>query len=312
MKKIHQDYYKVAIIGAGKVGITAAYALLLEGIVHEIVLYGRDRSKLVGEQLDLEHAAALARGTKVTITDNFEDLKETDVFVFTAGAAQLPGETRLELAEKNLKIVDQLVPQLFKVAPEALLLMVTNPVDVLTYRASELLPHKRSQIFGSGTLLDTARFRFHLSELLKVNPESIHAYILGEHGDHSFPVLSNAMVGGQKLMSFPKFYPEDAQMVYQKARDCAYMIIESKGATYYGIGASITSIIKNIVRDSKKILPLSVRVDGYYDQREVAFSVPVVLGAKGVEQIIEIELDDQEQLKLIDGVKVIKQAQGIN
>ena len=301
------DYFKVTVVGAGKVGMTAAYALLLAGFCQEIVLFGRDKNKLVGEKLDMEHAMALSHQAKITISDDYAELAGTDVFVFCAGAAQNPGDTRLDLAAKNLAIVEQMVPQLMAAAPDALLLMVANPVDLMTYKATQLVQARPGQIFGSGTLLDTARFRFHLSEFLPVNPRSIHAYVLGEHGDHSFPVLSSATIGGQKLVDFPDFSREQAQTAYQKARDAAYAIIESKGATYYGIGASITKIVRTIWNHGQTVLPLSVPLTDYYGQDGMAASVPCVLGRTGVQRVITVQLDEAEQGELAAGLVALKE-----
>ncbi|MDR2033121.1 MAG: L-lactate dehydrogenase [Helicobacteraceae bacterium] len=303
MKK-NNDYIKIAIIGAGKVGMTAAYALLLAGGAHEIALYARDRRKLLGEKLDLEHAMALSHKTTISVSDDPSELRNVDIFVFCAGAAQAPGETRLDLAAKNIKIADDLIPKLMKASPEAILLMIANPVDLLTLRAREITDAKR--IFGSGTLLDTARFRFHLSEFLRVHPRSIHAYVLGEHGDHSFPVISSANIGGQPLTSFPEFSRDKALEAYHKARGAAYAIIESKGATYYGIGASITKIVRSIVTNGQSVLSLSVPIDDYYGQSDMAISVPCILGREGVERIIKVSLDSDEQEQLASGVAALK------
>lgn len=306
--KMQTDYFRVTIVGAGKVGSTAAYALLLAGFCQEITLFGRHKEKLIGEKLDLEHAMALSKKTKVTITDNPADLAGTDVFVFCAGAAQEPGETRLQLAAKNLGIVDKMVPDLMAAAPEAILLMVANPCDLMTYRATQVMPQARpGQIFGSGTLLDTARFRFHLSEFLPVNSRSIHAYVLGEHGDHSFPVISSATIGGQKMVDFPDFSREKAQEAYQKARDAAYAIIDSKGATYYGIGASITKIVKTIWSDGRTILPLSVTHDFSDGQMPMNASVPCVLGRDGVSQQINVDMDEKERAQFQESLTALRE-----
>ncbi|MDR1911786.1 MAG: L-lactate dehydrogenase [Helicobacteraceae bacterium] len=306
MKK-NDEYFKVAIIGAGKVGMTAAYALLLAGGCHEIALYGRDKGKMLGEKLDLEHAMALSHKTKISISDNLAELSGVDVFIFCAGAAQERGETRLQLAEKNIKIVDSLVPKLLEASPDALLLMVTNPVDLLTLRAGEIGGVDSKRVFGSGTLLDTARFRFHLSEFLPVHPRSIHAYVLGEHGDHSFPVISSANIGGQPLISFPEFSRKKALEAYRKARDAAYSIIESKGATYYGIGASITKIIRSVITNGQSVLSLSATIDEYYSQSGMAISVPCILGRNGIERVIKVSLDNEEQAQLAAGVATLKE-----
>ncbi|MDR2638272.1 MAG: L-lactate dehydrogenase [Helicobacteraceae bacterium] len=305
MKK-NNDRFKIAIIGAGKVGMTAAYALLLGGGFHEIALYGRDKRKLLGEKLDLEHAMALSHKSAISVSDNPAELSGVDIFVFCAGAAQAAGETRLQLAEKNIKIVNDLVPKLLEASPDAILLMVTNPVDLLTLRAKEISPAAR--VFGSGTLLDTARFRFHLSEFLRVHPRSIHAYVLGEHGDHSFPVISSANIGGQPLTSFPEFSREKALEAYRKARDAAYAIIESKGATYYGIGASVAKIARSIITNGQSVLSLSTIIDDYYGQSGMAVSVPCILGRNGIERVIKVALNQDEQDQLADGVKALKEA----
>ncbi len=298
MPKTRKDYYKVAIVGAGKVGMTSAYALLLSGVAHEIILFGRDVSKLLGEKLDLEHAMALTNKTKITASDDFNDLAESDVVVFSAGAAQEPGETRLQLAEKNLAILEKMLPPIMAAAPQAVVLIVTNPVDILTYRAQEIIGTPVGQIFGSGTTLDTARFRFHLSEFLNVNPRSIHTYVLGEHGDSSFPLISSASIGGQSLSSFPGFSLEKTQTAYQRAREAAYEIINSKGATFYGIGAAVTTIVKAVIRQAQTVLPVSLPVSDYYGVNNVALSLPAIIGRGGVQQVIHPSLDEKEQAQL--------------
>ncbi|MDO5561309.1 MAG: L-lactate dehydrogenase [bacterium] len=298
MARRNCDYNKVAIVGAGKVGMTAAYALLLDGIANEIVLFGRDASKLTGERLDLEHAMALTYKTKIVATDDYEDLRDTDVVVFSAGAAQLPGESRLDLVGKNVKIMETMLPPIMAVAPRAIVLMVANPVDILTYRAIKMCGVPEGQIFGSGTTLDTARFRFHLSEFLPVNPRSIHTYVLGEHGDSSFPLISSASVGGQSLSSFPGFSKEKAQDAYQKARDAAAEIINSKGATYYGIGAAVTTIVRAILRGAQTVLPVSVLVHDYYGVDDICLSLPAIIDRSGASEVIKPSLDETEQEQL--------------
>ncbi len=302
------DYFRVTVVGAGKVGATAAYALVLAGFCQEITLFGRHKEKLIGEKLDLEHAMTLSKKTKITISDDYNDLAGTDVFVFCSGAAQEPGESRLQLAAKNLSIVDSMVPQLMAAAPEAILLMVANPCDLMTYRATQVYPAARpGQIFGSGTLLDTARFRFHLSEFLPVNPRSIHAYVLGEHGDHSFPVVSSSSIGGQKLVDFPGFSREKALEAYQKARDAAYAIIDSKGATYYGIGASITKIVRTIWSDARSVLPVSVTIDAHDGQTPMNASLPCVVGRAGVIQQVDIDMDETERGQMTASLAALRE-----
>jgi L-lactate dehydrogenase len=300
------DNNKVSIIGCGKVGMTAAYALFLDGLVNELVLHGRCVDSLIGEQLDLEHGLAFSHRTKIKATQNDEDLKESDIVVITAGAAQKPGETRLDLAEKNIAIMENIIPRVVKQAPHAIILIVANPVDVLTYKAYQKANLPKGQIFGSGTLLDTSRFRFHLSEFLKVNPKSIHSYILGEHGDTSFPFLSNATIGGQPLGSYPGFSEAKAMKAYQNTKNAAYKIIESKGATFYAIGTAIKDIVTSILTDSKSVKPLSVPLHGQYGHHGVALSVPCVIGRGGIEEILEPKLSWEEKKKLDHSVKTLK------
>ncbi|HEX7017722.1 MAG TPA: L-lactate dehydrogenase [Patescibacteria group bacterium] len=297
---------KVSFIGCGKVGMTAAYALFLDGSANEIVLLGRCKDDIVGEELDLEHALSFVDTATVKSTERYEDIAESDVVVITAGAAQKPGETRLDLAQKNTAIIEDIIPKVVAHAPDAIIVIVSNPVDILTYKAYQLSGLPKGRIFGSGTVLDSARFRFHLSEFLKVSPQSIHAYILGEHGDSSFPVISSASVGGQPLQTFEGFSEDKAMMAYEKARTAAAKIIESKGATYYAIGVVILKIIKTILRDSKSVLPVSVPLHGYYGHYGVALSVPSIVGRQGVERSLEIKMNWEEKSKLEHSVNQLK------
>ena len=297
---------KVAMVGCGKVGMTAAYTILLKGIADELVLFGRDRSELVGEQLDLEHGLSFLNSTSVSVTDEYSDLAHSDVVVISAGAAQQPGETRLDLARKNLVIIDQMIPQIVEHAPQAVIVMVTNPVDILTYRAYQLANLPKGRVFGTGTTLDTARFRFHLAEYLKVNPRSIHAYILGEHGDTSFPVLSSANVGGQMLFDFPNFTEEKALKAFDKARNAAYRIIQAKGATYYAIGLVVSQIVSTILQDSRTVLPVSIPLHNYYGHSGIALSVPCVVGKNGVEEVLKVDLSRHEESQLAHAAETLK------
>lgn len=297
---------KVAIVGCGKVGLSAAFTIFLKGTAGELVLYSRNKEKLLGEQLDIQHSLSFLSTMTITIADSFTDLKGCDIIIFTAGSAQEPGETRLDLTQKNTKILEQMIPEIVKYAPSAIIIMVTNPVDIMTYKAFRLAGVPFGKIFGSGTTLDTARFRFHLSEYLHVNPRSIHAYILGEHGDSSFPTLSAANIGGQHLSTFPGFSNEMALDAFQKARDAAYKIIETKGATYYAIGVVISELVEAILHDARKVYPLSIPLEGRYGHTNVAMSVPCVLGKRGVEQVLEIPLSIEEKEQLDKSAETLK------
>ncbi|MCD8526754.1 L-lactate dehydrogenase [Candidatus Woesebacteria bacterium] len=290
----HRSIFKVAIVGCGRVGMTAAYSIITSGLATDLVLVGRDKAKLEGEKLDLEHALPFLPDVNIVATDDYADLQGTDVVIFAAGAAQEPGETRLDLAKKNLALVDALVPKILEHAPHTVLLMVTNPVDVLTNRANEISGKYNGRVFGSGTLLDTARFRFYLSEFLDVNPRSIHTYILGEHGDSSFPALSGATLGGAKLTELPAFSHEKAMQSFEQARSAAYRIIEGKGATYYAIGTVLTQIVKSIQRDARTVMPVSHPLKDFYGVSDVSLSVPCIIGRRGIEKVMPVQLDEAE------------------
>jgi len=306
MPKSDKSINKVAIIGCGKVGMTAAYALLLKGVVNELVLISRSKAEVEAEQLDLEHGMNFLGAAKITASDDYAAIADSDVVVITAGAAQQPGETRLDLCAKNLLMIEEMIPKIVHHAPDSIIIIVSNPVDILTYRAYQLAGLPKGRVFGSGTTLDTARFRFHLAEFLKVNPKSIHAYILGEHGDSSFPALSSAVVGGQPLMTHPNFSMSKALESYEATKSAAYKIIAAKGATYYAIGVVISQLVEHILRDSKRVMALSMPLHGFYDHYGVALSVPCVLGRNGVEQTFEPKLSWEEKVKLNKSVETLK------
>lgn len=288
------------MVGCGRVGMTAAYAMLLSGTPTEIVLFDRNKDKAQGEKMDLEQALSLLPAyVKITATDNFADLAGVKLIIYTAGVAQAPGQTRLDLVNTNRRILEEILPKINQAAPESVILMVANPVDVLTYWANEIVdtspPSSNGRIFGSGTMLDTARFRFHLSEILTVNPHSIHAYILGEHGETSFPVYANTSIGGQNMLDLPNITKEVIDLAYQQTREAAKKIIEAKGATYYAIGVVVMKIMQAIASDSKTVYPLSVPLTEYQGYTGVALSVPCVLGASGVEKILDVDLSASEK-----------------
>jgi len=297
---------KVAIIGAGRVGITAAFTMYLKNTAQEIMLFGRNKEKLVGEQLDFMHSLSFLGTSHITVGEEYADLAGSDVIVFTAGAAQNPGDSRLDLVKKNTEILESMIPDIVRHAPESIIIMVTNPVDILTLKTHEIAKLPRGRVFGSGTTLDTARFRFHLSEFLHVNPKSIHAYILGEHGDSSFPTISTANVGGQLITSLPDFSREKALSAYQKARDAAATIIAAKGATYYAIGVVINQLVEAIFHDARRVYPLSVPLEGEYGYRDVSLSLPCVLGRGGVVETLQIVLSEEERGQLAASVEVLQ------
>jgi L-lactate dehydrogenase len=301
------DSRKVGIVGLGKVGITAAYALLLKHGADKIVLVSRSIDKVEGEKLDLEHGLPFLEPVAITATDDYSQLQDADVVVVTAGAAQQPGQSRLDLVSENKKIMEEIAQNIQPYVQNSVVVAVSNPVDVLTYQLAGLLGLPQGRVIGTGTMLDTARFRFHLGELLHVHPRSIHAYILGEHGDSSFPELASATVGGQPLTEFPSYSQEQAQQAFIQTRQAAAQIIKAKGATYYAIGVVIAQLIQTILQDQRSVLPISVPVTNYYGQSNVVVSVPCIVGRKGVEQMLSIQFSESERQQFIHSCEVIKQ-----
>lgn len=300
--------FKVSIIGVGKVGATAAYAMCLGGTPTDLILVAHHQGTAEAEKLDLEHALPFLQHINIVATDSYEEVSGSDLIVITAGVAQKPGQSRLDLLQENLQLFTEMIPKIYAASPESIVLIVTNPVDILTYHSSQLAPFKFGQLFGSGTLLDTARFRFHLSEIFKVNPRSIHAYVLGEHGDHSFPALSSAHISGLTLSQFPSYSLEKVTGAFRQTQQAAYKIIAAKGATYYAIATAIVKLMNAIYSDAKSILPVSVPLTEMYGVSEMALSVPCVVGQQGVEQVIPLPLSAEEKVQFTEAADALKEA----
>lgn len=289
---------RVAVVGTGNVGSTFAYTLLMSGLASEIVLIDANQKKAEGEAMDLNHAVPLAQPVRVWVGD-YKDCAGAVITVITAGAAQKPGETRLDLAARNVEIFRNIVPHVVKHNPDGIILVATNPVDVLSYATWKISGLPKERVIGSGTILDTARFRFLLSQHFGVDPRSVHAYIIGEHGDSEVPVWSLANIAG---MRFPTFCEqmgagcdnEALQRIFEQTRDAAYHIIERKGATYYAVATGILRIVEAILRDQGTVLSVSSLIEDYYGINDVFFSLPSVLDRGGVERVLRLKLDDTE------------------
>ncbi len=301
---------KVAIVGVGNVGATLAYGLLLSGLPTEIVLIDQNIYKAEGEAMDLTHAVPLAKPTRI-YAGTYQDCKDAAITIVTAGAAQKPGETRIDLAVKNTKIFQSIVEEIVKHNPDGLILIATNPVDVLTYASIKFSGLPPNRVFGSGTILDTARFRYLLSQRFDVDPRSVHAYIIGEHGDSEVPVWSLANIAGMQLDD----YCEENQMgckskeldeIFQRTRDAAYHIIERKGATFYAIGTGLVRIVEAVLRDQSTVLSVSSLIDDYYGISKVCYSLPTVIDRGGVERVIRLKLSKLEQEGLKNSAQVLK------
>lgn len=313
LTKVYAKPTRVAIIGAGFVGSSFAYSLTQSGLVSEITLIDIDHKKAEGEAMDINHGMEFVNPVKVW-AGGYADTKEADVIVITAGANQKPGETRLDLAKKNAAITKSICQEIVKYTKNAIIVMTANPVDVLTYVAIKETGYPVNRVFGSGTLLDTARFRYLLGEHLEVDPRSVHAYIIGEHGDSELPVWSSAAVGGVQLNKFCHKHPPDVcnrklNSIFDQVKNAAYEIIERKGATYYAIGWGLKRIVEAIILDQKSVLTVSVLLDNYLGISDVCLGVPVVVGRDGVERVVELELNEDEVTKLRQSAAVLSNAQ---
>ncbi|MBQ6447437.1 MAG: L-lactate dehydrogenase [Bacillus sp. (in: Bacteria)] len=301
---------RVALIGTGFVGSSYAFALMNQGIVDELLLIDLNKDKAYGDVMDLNHGKVFAPNPIKIKYGEYKDCTDMDLVVICAGANQKPGETRLDLVEKNLKIFKSIVDQVMESGFHGIFLVATNPVDILTYATWRYSGLPKNQVIGSGTILDTARFRFLLGDYFKVAPTNVHAYIIGEHGDSELPAYSSADVAGipvYKLMQRAAHYKmEDLDEIFVNVRDAAYKIIEGKGATYYGIAMGLVRITKAILSNENSVLTVSTYLDGQYGEKDVYIGVPAVINREGIREIVELELAEDEQQKFHKSASVLK------
>jgi len=290
---------KVAVIGNGFVGASAAYAMAIKGLAAEMVLIDVNKEKSYGEALDINHGISLLSGMKIYSGD-YSDCKDCDVIVITAGVNRKPGETRLDLAKKNASIMKDITSSVMKYYTKGIVLIVSNPVDVLTYKFQEWSGLPAKKVIGSGTLLDTSRFKFHLGEKLGVDANDVNAYIIGEHGDSQIPLWSHATIGGMKLDDYCSLYnipmgEEEKKAIAEEVKQAGATVIKSKGATYYAIALSINKIVEAVLKDQNAVLPLgNVIKEGPYGLKNVALSMPSIINSEGIERMIELKLNDEE------------------
>ena len=301
---------RIAIVGLGNVGASFAFCLLLRRLAAEIVLIDANRKKAEGEAMDLNHAVPFGAPTRIWAGD-YEDCRGAAVVVITAGAAQRPGETRLQLLDRNLAIFRDIVPKVVRHNSEALLLIATNPVDILSYASYRLSGLPSHRVLGSGTILDTARFRYLLGQHFSVDARSVHGLILGEHGDTEVPIWSLANIAGIRLHDYCRLHAmpyEQAAFdkIFTDTRDAAYKIIDCKGATYYAVAVGLMQIVESVVRDQKTVLTTSTLLNGAYGLRDLYMSLPTVIGAKGVVQVLTPDLSPDELAKLRHSAEVLQ------
>ena len=302
----------IGIVGTGNVGAAAAYAIFNQSLASEIILLDKDMRRAEGEAMDLMHGQILV--SRMTVrAGSYADLADAQVIVISAGASQAsPGESRLDLLQRNANIFGEIIGALDEHAPGAILVVATNPVDVLTYISQQLSSRPAHRVVGTGTLLDTARFRALLGQHYGVDPRSVHAYILGEHGDSEVPIWSNATIGGQPILDRAvlgkPFERPTMQRLFEQARDAAYEIIDRKGHTDTAIGVVIARIVRSILSDQKSVMPVSTAPDGAYDIRDVCLSVPCVVGIEGVEDQVTPQLSDDERSGLRASADTLRQS----
>ena len=301
---------KAAIVGCGFVGAASAFALMESGLFSEMVLIDSNKDKAEGEEQDISHGLPFAKPMKI-YAGEYKDLADAEIIVVTAGANQKPGETRLDLVKKNISIFRSVIPQITEYNKNAILLIVANPVDILTYAAVKISGLPENRVFGSGTVLDTARLKYLLGQHLDVDSRSVHTFIIGEHGDSEFPAWSCTNVSGVPLSRFCDMrghhnHEKAMEELAESVKNSAYKIIEKKGATYYGIAMSVRRICEAIIRDEKSILPVSGMQNGEYGISGVALSTPVIVGKNGIECHVPLQLSNDEMAKLQESADTLQ------
>ncbi|MDR2895782.1 MAG: L-lactate dehydrogenase [Propionibacteriaceae bacterium] len=305
---------KISIIGAGFVGSTIAYTLMSRGVASDLVLVDTNQARAEGEAMDIAHGAPFAKVSSIR-AGGYEDTADSDLVIVTAGTNQKPGETRLDLIQRNASIMREVAAQVATYSPETVLLVVSNPVDAMTYVAQQVTGFPAYRVIGSGTVLDSSRFRYLLScQLDNIDARNIHGYVLGEHGDSEFPAWSLVNVAGMGIDEAAEAFGVDLgsamrKTIAQQVRSAAYDIISRKGATYYGIGMAATRIVEAIVRDERAIMTCSTLLDGAYGINGTYLSLPVVLGQHGVSHVLTPTLSADEVASLHGSADILREAQ---
>lgn len=302
---------KISIIGAGAIGATTAFALQQKQVAREIVINDINQEKALGEVLDLIHGSALNSPCTVTL-GALEDTKDSDIIIITAGVAQKPGETRLDLIDKNYKIFKSFVPTIAKLSPNAILLVVSNPVDILAYMTYKLSGFPKERVIGSGTVLDTTRLRSLLGKYLGIDGRVVQGYVLGEHGDSEFVPWSSLTIGNIPIKDFSKqlsieWDEATEKIIADDVKNAAYEVINRKGATAFSVAAVLTRIVEAFLKDEKTVLSVSTLLNDYCGVNETYLSVPTIVGKNGVERVLSIEFSEEEKEKFVNSAKLMKQ-----
>ncbi len=299
---------KIILVGDGAVGSSYAFALTLLGVGRELGIIDVNKDKAEGDAMDLSDALSFT-APKDIYAASYDDCKDADIVVITAGLAQKPGETRLDLVEKNLKILKEIVTSVVSSGFNGIFVVASNPVDILTYATWKYSGFNANRVIGTGTMLDSSRLRKEIAELSKVDPRSVHAYIMGEHGDSEFAVWSHANIGGLPIDEWVKHNDVDENSLlnsFTKVRNAAYEIINKKGATFYGIAAALANLTKAILNNENSIYSVSAYLRGEYGHEDIYVGVPAIVNANGVKNVLEIPLTDNEQERMNESVSILK------
>lgn len=306
-----QKVNRVVLVGTGFVGSSYAFALLNQGITEELVLVDVNKEKAEGEAIDMNHGLPFAPSKTKIWNGTYADCKDADIVVLTAGANQKPGETRLDLVAKNTAITKSIVTEIMESGFDGIFLVAANPVDILTYATWKFSGLPKERVIGSGTILDTARFRYELGQYFDIDTRNVHAYIIGEHGDTELPVYSHVNLGAKPLAKALEtkadYKQEDLDEMFVNVRDAAYKIIDRKGATYYGIAMGLARITKAILQNENSILTVSTLLQGEYGHKDIYIGVPCVVNRDGVREVVELDINEEEKAKFAHSVKVLKE-----
>ena len=301
---------KVVLVGTGFVGMSMAYSMLNRGGVNELVLIDIDKDKTIGEEMDLSHGLPFAPQKMVIKAGDYDECKDAQIVVITAGVAQKPGQTRLELAEINAKIMKQITESIMASGFNGIIVVASNPVDIMTYVVSKVSGLPKNKVFGSGTVLDTARLRYLVADYLQISSKNVHAYIMGEHGDSSFVPWDHAYVGCKKIKDIMEDNNKpinDLENIHKGVVNAAYEIINKKKATYYGIGMGLNRIVRAILDNENSILTVSTYLkDGDYGQDDIFIGVPAIVNGDGVRELLYLPLNEKEQEKLDESCRILK------
>ncbi|MGH4137719.1 L-lactate dehydrogenase [Clostridium sp.] len=301
---------KISIIGAGFVGSTTAFALMTSGITSEIVIVDINKEKAEGEAMDLSHGASFVKPIDIT-SGEYSDTKDSDIVIITAGISLKPGETRLNCIANNLKVFKSIIPEVVKFSPNCILVIVSNPVDILTYIAYKLSGFPSNRVIGSGTVLDTSRLKYILSQRFEVDARNIHTYILGEHGDSEIATWSLTTIAGMNVDYYCNISSEkcDEEMkinICNEVKKAGYSVLEKKGATYYAVALAVNRIVEAILSNENSILTVSSLLKGEYGIQDIYMGVPTIIGRDGVKKVLEVKLNESENNQLVESSKVLK------